>query len=566
MEKMVTVTIDGQSIEVPEGITILDAAEALGVDIPTLCYHEELTRHGGCRMCVVKVEGMPTLQTACTFPVSDGMKVRTQSEEIFEARRTVLELLFSERNHYCMYCQVSGDCELQDEAYRHSLEHWTYPRPYEKQQVDASDPYIIMEPNRCILCTRCIRACDEIVANHTLGLSERGARTMIVADAGVPLGESSCVECGACLQVCPTGSLIDARSAYGGHEEELTHTQTTCIQCNIGCTIDVVTRRNRLLRVEGIFGAGPSNGLLCVDGRFKPLYDERQRIASPMVRRDGALVETTWDEALEAVAEKLQSGEVAGLAASATTNEALAAFAELFDAIEGEAGRMEPQAPELGYGRPGKVEDIMDADTIIVAGAEPLDYQRVIGYLIQRAADQGTPLAVIGESENGLEPQAQMVVSYDEAGQVAEAAADSEKVVLVYSVGLKPEAIEALAPLGEAVSFLALDPARNGKGAEAAGLAPQEELGVADVLYVLLGEASADAALADSGEFVIVQASYRSGLTDRADVVLPAPIWAEREGHVTNLDGETLALTAVQSMPKNVRHDAAVLSDLADKI
>ncbi|NLF02036.1 MAG: 2Fe-2S iron-sulfur cluster binding domain-containing protein, partial [Anaerolineales bacterium] len=302
----VHLTINGQPVTAQKGQTILEAAKVAGFDIPTLCHHPAVSNHGACRMCLVEVKGMRTLQTACTCPVAENMEVATDNESINEGRKFSLELLFSERNHYCMFCQMSGDCELQESAYRLGLDHWPYARPFERLVVDASDKYIIMDPNRCILCTRCVRACAEIAANHTLGLRERGTRTMIMADLGDPLGGSSCTECGSCLQVCPTGAIIDARSAYGGHEEDLTHTQTTCVQCSVGCVIDVASRGSRLVRVNGVWDAAPSGGLLCVAGRFEPLYEERARVTQPIVRRNGVQVETSWDEALTLVAQKLK--------------------------------------------------------------------------------------------------------------------------------------------------------------------------------------------------------------------------------------------------------------------
>ena len=483
----VHLTINGKSVVAESGQTILEAARGAGIDIPVLCHHPALSNWGACRMCLVEIEKVRGLQTACTYPVAEGMVVETETEKVVNVRRFVLELLFSERNHYCMYCQMSGDCELQDQAYKHGLDHWTYPRPFEKLSVDASRKYFIMDHNRCILCTRCIRACSEIAANHTLNLRNRGAKTMVVADLDVPFGESSCVECGTCLQVCPTGALIDARSAYGGREKDVTHTQTTCMQCSVGCTLDVVTRYQRLLRVDGVFGSDPNDGLLCVDGRFKPLYDNRKRVTRPMMRKDGKLVEVSWDEALAAVAAKAKKGSVLGLAASAVTNEALAAFAALFKKVGGKAGRIEPAAPALGYGKPATVRDILDADYIVVAGADPLSYQRVVGYFIKRAADNGAKVALISDTENGLSGYAELCVPYAEAGKVAEAAAKAEKVVVVYSLGLKAEAVKGLQPLADKALFLALDPARNGKGAEAAGLAPQA-VEKADLLYCMLGE------------------------------------------------------------------------------
>ncbi len=584
MSDKLHLTIDGQSITAQSGQTILEAARAAGIDdIPVLCYHPALSNWGACRMCVVEVKGMRGLQTACTCPVSDGMEVETETEQVVNVRKFVLELLFSERNHYCMFCQMSGDCELQDLAYRYGLDHFTYPRPYEKLGVDASRKYFIMDQNRCILCSRCIRACAEVVANHTLNLRERGADSMVMADLNVPFGDSTCVECGTCLQVCPTGALVDAKSAYGGREKDVTHTETTCMQCSVGCALDVVTRYNRLLRVDGVWGSDPNNGLLCVDGRFKPLYEERKRVTRPLVRKDDKLMETSWQEALALVADTIKGSDAfVGIATSATTNEALEAFAALAEQADGEAARMEPTAPELGYGEPAQVQDILDADFIIVAGAEPLDYQRVIGYFIQRAADRDVPVALIAESENDLSQCAMMVVDYDEAGQVAGAATDAEKPVLVYSVGIKPEAIAALKPLGDKVRFLALDPARNGKGAEAAGLMPMEDsplfaedfstfaegLQTETLLYVLLSEQSEDATFTAkvNGAFTVVQASYRSPLVEQADVVLPTPIWCERTGHVTNLEGKVKSLSPALPMPEGMLDDAEVLKKLTEMI
>ena len=563
----VQITINGKPVVAQSGQTIMEASLAAGVDIPYLCYHPDLSSWGACRMCLVEVEGMRGLTTACTCPINEGMVINTEAEKAVEVRKFVLELLFAERNHYCMFCQMSGNCELQDAAYRYGLDHFTYPRPYEKLEVDASRKYFIMDQNRCILCTRCVRACNEIAANHTLNIRERGSGSRVMADLNVPFGESTCVECGACLQVCPTGALIDAKSAYGGREKDVTHTQTTCMQCSVGCNLDVVTRYNRLLRVDGVPNAYPSNGLLCKDGRFAPLYDERKRVTAPLIRKDGQLAESSWEEALSVVAGKLKAGDVAGLALSATSNEALAAFANLFAKVGGKAGMLEPVAPELGYGQAAKLADILDADCIIVAGAHPLDYQRVVGYYIHRAADMGTTVAVVSDGKNTLSERAQMTVSNAEMAKVVEVAAKAKKAVLVYSIGIQPEAIEALKVLGDEVFVLPLSPARNGKGAEAAGLATVSPNGAA-TQFVLLGEQDVDAGLVKklNSAFTIVQASYQSALVEKADVVLPTPLWYERSGHITNLEGEVLPLSPVLTMPATVKEETEVLAKVAEML
>ncbi len=561
----VQLTINGQKVVAESGQTILEAAQAAGFDIPTLCHHPALTAWGACRMCLVEVKGVRGLQASCTSPIADGMEVQTESDAAVDVRKFVLELLFAERNHYCMFCQMSGDCELQDMAYRYGLDHFTYPRPYDKLGLDASRKYFIMDHNRCILCLRCVRACSEIAANHTLNVRERGPESMIMADLNIPFGDSTCIECGTCLQVCPTGALIDARSAYGGREKDVTHTETTCVQCSIGCTLDVVTRYNRLLRVDGVWGSEPSGGLLCVDGRFKPLYDNRKRVTAPMVRRDGKLVESSWDQALGAVAKHLKSGTSQGLAACATTNETLDTFTKLFSKVNGEAGLLEPVAPTLGYGTAAKLSDILDADFIVVAGAQPLDYQRVVGYFIHRAGDNGAQIAVITDSENKLSERADMTVSYGDIDKVIKAAADAEKVLLVYSVGINSKVQAAFRELGDKLSYLALSPGRNQKGATAHGLKTAEPNGAA-TQYFLMGEQAEDPALLEklNGAFTVVQASYVSPLVERADVVLPAPVWYERAGHVTNIEGDVRTVNQVLPMPEGVRDDAVVLTALID--
>ncbi len=564
----IKLTINDKEVMVEEGQTILEVAKEVGVDIPVLCHHPALTNWGACRMCLVEVAGMRGLQTACTCPATEGMNIQTETEQAVNVRKFVLELLFSERNHYCMFCQMSGDCELQDAAYRYGLEHFTYPRPYEKFEIDASRKYFIQDPNRCILCSRCIRACAEIAANHTLNLKGRGAGTRVIADLDVPFGESTCIECGTCLQVCPTGALIDVRSAYGGREKDVTHTQTTCLQCSVGCQLDVVTRYARLLRVDGIFGAAPNDGLLCVKGRFEPLYDEeRQRVQTPLVRKDGQLQECSWEEALPWVAEKLATGTAQGLAATATTNAAFQAFGKLFEKIGGPAGLLCGTLPELGYGKGATIPDVLAADYIVVAGAKPLTTHKVVGYFIKRAADNGATIALVGEPENELRSYAQLNVSYAEMDKVSVDIPDAAAVVVVYGAGLTAEGIAALKPLAEKAVFLGLEPGRNGRGAAAAGLAPLAPA-PAETRLVLLGEHPVKAAWVEqlNGAFTVVQASYHSPLTEKADVVLPTPIWAERSGHVTNLEGQVLPLQAALELPSGVRDEAEVLVALAKLI
>jgi formate dehydrogenase major subunit len=417
---MISVTIDGKKLEVPKDTTVLQAAEIAGIEIPTLCNHPHLTPYGGCRLCLVEVEGARTLQTSCTLPVSNGMVVHTNTPRVHEARKFILTMLFSERNHFCMYCQMSGgDCELQNSAYGEDMTHWPLQPDWEPYPVDGSHEYIVLDHNRCILCRRCVRACGELVGNFTLGMSERGSLTMLTADLAVPLGESTCVSCGTCVQVCPTGAIIDRPSAYLGREADVRHVKSTCIGCSVGCGVELVVRDNHLLRIEGDWDAPVNEGILCQIGRFQSLKDERERIATPLVRKNGTLKATTWEEALNYLADKLRplggkNGDgIAALASTRLPNEALYLFKQLFAEKFGSeivtsieegmtvdlAGQV---AQDIGKPFEGNLEALKSADCVVAVGVDLIENHQVAGFFVKRGLPNGTKLVVIDPFDNGL--------------------------------------------------------------------------------------------------------------------------------------------------------------------
>ncbi len=422
---MVTLTIDNQKIEVPEGTTVLRAAQQAGIHIPTLCDHPALTPYGGCRLCLVEVDNSRTLQTACTLPVVENMVVRTVSPEISQSRQFVLSLIFSERNHFCPYCQVSsGDCELQNAAYHEGMTHWPLQPNWKVFEMDASHPYIILEQNRCILCRRCVRACGELVGNFTLGVEERGANNMIVADLNVPLGESTCVSCGMCVQVCPTGTLIDRRSAYLGKEVKVDHHLTVCVGCSVGCGVDVQTLDNNMVRISGNWDAPVNAGVICKVGRFQPFDEDRERVRTPLVRKDGALKAATWEDALGVIAshfKPLMGKNGDGLAALASTRlaaETLYLFREIFKdglgcdmvtTIEEGYPTAAPAAlaDELNSSFEGKLANLKEADCVLALDTDLIRGHEVAGFFVKRALPNGVGLIVVdAEEENDLYPLA----------------------------------------------------------------------------------------------------------------------------------------------------------------
>lgn len=568
---VINLTINGQRIQSQPGKTVLEAAQAAGIDIPTLCHHPAVQPWGGCRMCLVEIEKQRGLQPACTFPISEEMVVSTETPRVVAARKFVLELLFSERVHYCMFCAMSGNeettqCELQSLAYRYGLTNWRYePNTAHNWPVDASRKYFFMDHSRCILCRRCIRACDEVAANHTLGVRERGAKTLVIADADAPLGESTCVSCGTCLQVCPTGALIDRRSAYMGGTGELQHKQTTCMACPVGCPVDAVYRSNQLLRIEGIFDA-PNGGLLCVNGRFEPAESKPKRVTSPMVKRDGAWVAVSWAEATEYVAGKLRAaGKVAGLASPRATIESLGVFKHLLsDVLCSEQVALLYGAAPQDVGPKASLDAIAGADCIVLVGGDPLDGQKVVGYKVKRAVDLGAALTVIADEPNALDPWASKHLALAELGQIAAIVAAAARPVVLYAAGLPSEVYAFLRNLPDKTRYLPLVTGTNSVGAAQIGLKAQPVAG--DALYVLAADDLKDGHALPKAGFTVVHAAYWTPLVEQADVVLPALDWTEQQGHVVNMEGVSLAVQPFLQAPADVQADVTTLGALATRL
>ena len=555
MEKKVPLTIDGKNVEASAGQTILECANENGIFIPTLCDHPALSPIGACRMCLVEIKGQRNLQTSCTFPVTEGMEIQTDSKAVIDARKLVLDMIFSERNHFCPYCEMSGNCELQELGYRYRVDHWVFPTYTKAFPLDATHKYYLMEHNRCVLCERCIRACDELVANHTLGLRQRGSESMVHADGNIPLGESTCISCGTCTQVCPTGALFYKRSAFMGKDSVTEKVKSTCNQCSIGCGTEVVTRGGNVLCIMGDWDAPVNKGLLCKMGRFEHLYDSRQRLTKPLLRTKGKFEEISWEKAIQTLAKQIntiKAPEIGVLAGSYSSNEALYLIKKLFkQGLQvSNIGLIDTVAPRIFNKVQSKLEDIAKSDIILVVGSDPLNDQPVASFIIKRAVDKGARLIVVDDKKNGLAPFAFMNIGMADISKAIEVARRAENPFILYGAGITKSAIAELKKLEDKVKYIIVESGVNTVAAAALGLNNGYDPAALKLVYVLLGEqnyAGDDLfKRIPPNAFIMAQASYLSELTKKADLVLPAAIWSEQTSSLTNIEGR------IQSINKAV--------------
>ena len=345
MEKKIPVTIDGRELQALPGQTILDVAKENGIYIPTLCYHPLTTLVGACRVCVVEVEGARNLVASCAMPVSPGMIVRTDTEKVLEARRMIVELIWASGDHNCLMCESNGMCELQDLIYQMKIEKPRFEIQSPGYPVETTNTMIMRDLNKCVLCGRCIRACNEVQVNEVLDFQERGSRMKVGPAFDSDYRDSSCVFCGECVEACPTGAIINTQGRFAGRPWEIEKVRTTCTYCGVGCQLDLNIHDGKVVKVTTNRDYGtPNGGSLCIKGRFaNDFIDHPDRLKTPLVRdRNGDLQEATWDDAISLIAKKLASikkkhgsDSIAGLASARCTNEENYLFQKFMRAVIG---------------------------------------------------------------------------------------------------------------------------------------------------------------------------------------------------------------------------------------
>lgn len=322
MEKL---TIDGISVKAKKGTTILDAARKYDISIPTLCHHPKLSPYGGCRLCLVEVSGINRPVTSCTTPVREGMTVTTSSPQIEKLRKTIMELLLSDHPNDCMVCEKAGDCTLQELAYFYGIRENRLAGERRIYSTRDGNPLIERDMEKCILCNKCVRVCDEVQGVHAIDIAYRGFQAKVCPPFERDL---DCEFCGQCIRVCPTGSLSGKKWAQKGRQKDVREVDTVCPYCGCGCNITLCTSKNEIIRVTSKEDT-PNEGWLCPKGTFGYQFVQNpERLKKPLIRKRGKLKAVSWDEALDHVAKKFSQikekhgpDAIGALASARCTNE-----------------------------------------------------------------------------------------------------------------------------------------------------------------------------------------------------------------------------------------------------
>lgn len=415
-EKLVTLTIDDREITVPDGTSIMRASIMAGINVPKLCATDSLEPFGSCRLCVVEIEGRRGYPASCTTPVAEGLKVHTQTPKLADIRRGTMELYISDHPLDCLTCSANGDCELQDMAGAVGLREVRYGYDGEnhlKSQKDESNPYFTFDPSKCIVCSRCVRACEETQGTFALTISGRGFESKVASGVSNFL-DSECVSCGACVQACPTATLMEKTVIEAGTPEH--SVTTTCAYCGVGCSFNAEMKGEEVVRMVPHKNGGANHGHSCVKGRFAWGYaTHKDRITTPMIRKSihDEWQKVSWDEAIQYAAGEIKRIEqqyggnaIGGITSSRCTNEEVYVTQKLIRAGFG-VNNVDTCArvchSPTGYGLKQTIgesagtqtfDSVMHSDVILVMGANPTDGHPVFASIMKRRLREGAKLII----------------------------------------------------------------------------------------------------------------------------------------------------------------------------
>jgi len=605
MANMVKLTIDGKQIQAQEGINLIDAAELAGIHIPNLCYLKGLPGIGACRLCLVEIEGAKAPMIACNTKIKEGMVVNTQTEKVLESRRFVIDLILSMHPLDCMTCTKAGVCNLQKYAYDFELKESSFTRKKFGYPIDEANPFIKRDPDYCILCGRCVRVCKHQGTN-VLDFMGRGVGAKVVTANDKPLQESSCTFCGSCVDACPVNALLEADRWRKGREWEYEKVNSVCLLCGNGCDITVSTKDGRVAKINAGAIEGSVEKYICAYGRFGfDCIEPGTRITVPMKRVGNELKETTWEDAINIVSEKLKSaGSSAGIITTAgIMNEDALVLSKLADILKTKnldaTASLYADADSLK----NETADPENADLFILVGLNPSQWTRVLpalDALIRKKVNSGTKLIVINSAETNISSVATLTLKGDEArilSEIAQAAISKgiktpkDMVQALASIDPSDEAVKASDLFIAATNPLIFsapslyDASANltmikGKAVSV----PIESNAKGVVLMGLLGDGKSYKDMVNEGmkvlyaigelplskrpdtDFFIVQNSHMTGLAKQADIVLPSAAFLEASGTIVDYLGRVKCLCKAIEPPGNAKLHREIFMEISKAI
>jgi NADH-quinone oxidoreductase subunit G len=612
MADSVNFTIDGQPVQAPAGTLLINAAKQAGIEIPAFCYYDGLSLQAACRMCLVEVEKTPKLQVACTLPVAEGMVVHTDSPQVRQSRKGMLEFLLTNHPLDCPVCDKGGECELQDMVFRYGAGESRFVEP--KVHVDEKQwsPIVFYDAPRCILCYRCVRICGEGLGVGALGIGNRGVVSEIVPNRGDHL---ECDECGACIDICPVGALTSGTYRYKTRPWEMEHVGTVCTHCSNGCKTTLGIRNGEIVRANNRDRSGVNGEFLCVKGRYAFDFNEHpERLTSPMVRTNGTFRPVSWAQALATIAQKFtelrsKNGKFAVIGSNHTTNEEnflLQKFARqvlrtsnidhhrtgdvttLVRALQGRANGFATTA------------DLYTTKAALVISSDLAQEQPLLAFQLRanwrhhNAHIYAITPGPVREDNYAVTARAEPGREFEILDSLQERLAREPELVILFGDAIQGDAIHRLVRFGDSlnipVKYVCLVDYSNSRGALDMGLLPHLLPGYhsvrdagfepglnydqilastdLDALWIVGANPEARQPFAASDAFVVVQDLFLTETAKRADVVLPAASAYEKNGTVTNVCGDVQKLSRgaktmgtksdleiIALLAKEMRHD-----------
>ncbi len=605
MSNMVNLKIDGKDVKVAEGTNLIDAAETAGVHIPNLCYMKGMKGIGACRLCLVEVEGAKAPVIACNTRVKEGMSILTATDRVVEVRKFVTDLIVSMHPLDCMTCTKAGSCNLQQYAYDFEIKESSFSRKKFGYPTDESNPFIKRDPEYCVLCSRCIRICRAQDTN-VLEFSGRGVGAKVVTGNEKPLQDSGCTFCGSCVDACPVNALLEADRWRKGREWEYVKTDSVCLSCGNGCSISVSSKDGGIVKINAGAPDGAEERYICAIGRFgfDSLHGDL-RVTQPMKRVNNELQETSWEDAIKAVAGQMKSAgaEAAIVSTAAILNEDAALMKKLAEALKTDNVNTTVSLYSGDDALKGGEVDLENADLIVLAGIAPDQYRRVLPALdaiVRKKVNNGAKLVVVHSGDPGIASKASALLKGDEIAMLMELGQ------AVISKGRKApkEMVEALAPVNpsdaamaaadlfiaakrpvvlaapalyKAAANLALVNGgaaavpleANAKGVVAMGLATGGRkfsdiiAGSSKALYVV-GEPPISKR-PDTG-FLVVQTSHMTDLASQADIVLPSTPTLESEGSIIDWLGRVKKVNKACEPAGQAKQNGVIFTEVAEAL